>query len=32
MTFYDNDPSDPILKAYASAFPNMFTPLSKMSP
>jgi uncharacterized membrane protein (UPF0182 family) len=32
MTFYDADPSDPILKAYASAFPNMFVPLSKMSP
>ncbi len=32
MTFYDADPSDPILKAYAAAFPQMFTPLSKMSP
>jgi hypothetical protein len=32
MTFYDVDPSDPILRAYASAFPHMFTPLSKMSP
>jgi hypothetical protein len=32
MTFYDADPSDPILRAYASAFPHMFTPLSKMSP
>ena len=31
MTFYDADPSDPILKAYAAAFPQMFTPLSKMS-
>jgi uncharacterized protein len=31
MTFYDADPSDPILKAYASAFPHMFVPLSKMS-
>jgi uncharacterized protein len=32
MTFYDIDPSDPILQAYESAFPHMFTPLSKMSP
>jgi uncharacterized protein len=32
MTFYDADPSDPILRAYASAFPHMFTPLSKMDP
>ena len=31
-TFYDVDPGDPILRAYESAFPNMFTPLSKMSP
>jgi uncharacterized membrane protein (UPF0182 family) len=30
-TFYDVDKNDPILQAYASAFPNMFTPLSKMS-
>jgi uncharacterized membrane protein (UPF0182 family) len=30
MTFYDMDPSDPILRAYAAAFPHMFTPLSKM--
>ena len=30
MTFYDVDPSDPILQAYGSAFPNMFVPLSKM--
>jgi uncharacterized membrane protein (UPF0182 family) len=30
MTFYDIDPKDPILQAYASAFPNMFVPLSKM--
>ena len=30
MTFYDADPSDPILQAYAAAFPNMFVPLSKM--
>jgi uncharacterized membrane protein (UPF0182 family) len=30
-TFYDVDPNDPILRAYASAFPHMFTPLSKMS-
>jgi hypothetical protein len=32
MTFYDADPSDPILRAYEAAFPGMFTPLSKMSP
>jgi uncharacterized protein len=31
MTFYNADPSDPILKAYEAAFPHMFTPLSKMS-
>ncbi len=30
MTFYDTDPDDPILKAYSAAFPNMFTPISKM--
>jgi uncharacterized membrane protein (UPF0182 family) len=30
MTFYNNDPKDPILRAYEAAFPNMFTPLSKM--
>ena len=32
MTFYDADPSDPILQAYSAAFPHMFTPLSKMNP
>ncbi|MGP0028918.1 MAG: UPF0182 family protein [Acidimicrobiales bacterium] len=32
MTFYDVDPSDPIIRAYSAAFPNMFQPLSKMSP
>jgi uncharacterized protein len=32
MTFYDIDPSDPIIQAYESAFPHMFTPLSKMDP
>jgi uncharacterized protein len=31
MTFYDVDPSDPILQAYESAFPHMFLPRSKMS-
>ena len=31
-TFYNADPSDPILQAYEAAFPHMFTPLSKMSP
>jgi uncharacterized protein len=29
-TFYNADPGDPILQAYEAAFPNMFTPLSKM--
>ena len=32
MTFYDADPSDPILQAYSAAFPHMFVPLSKMGP
>ena len=32
MTFYDADPKDPILQAYSVAFPNMFVPLSKLSP
>lgn len=30
MTFYDMDPSDPILRAYAQAFPGLFTPASQM--
>ncbi len=30
MTFYDADPSDPILQAYSAAFPNMFLPKSEM--
>ena len=30
MTFYANDPNDPILKAYRAAFPTMFHPLSQM--
>jgi uncharacterized membrane protein (UPF0182 family) len=30
MSFYANDPTDPILKAYRSAFPTMFQPLSAM--
>ena len=30
MTFYANDPNDPILKAYRSAFPTMFKPMSAM--
>ncbi len=29
-TFYVTDKSDPIIQAYEAAFPNMFTPLSKM--
>ena len=31
MTFYDADPNDPILQAYAAAFPKMFKPISSMS-
>ena len=31
MTFYVMDPSDPIIRTYERAFPNMFTPASKMS-
>ena len=30
MTFYANDPNDPILKAYRAAFPTMFHPMSQM--
>ena len=30
MKFYANDPNDPILKAYRSAFPTMFLPMSSM--
>jgi uncharacterized membrane protein (UPF0182 family) len=30
MKFYANDPNDPILKAYRSAFPSMFLPMSAM--
>jgi uncharacterized protein len=30
MTFYIMDPTDPIVRAYAAAFPGMFQPLSKM--
>ena len=30
MTFYAMDPNDPILKAYRSAFPTMFHPMSEM--
>jgi hypothetical protein len=32
MKFYANDPNDPILKAYRSAFPTMFLPMSAMPP
>ena len=31
MTFYVMDPNDPIIRTYERAFPNMFTPASKMS-
>jgi len=30
MTFYVMDPSDPIIRTYEKAFPEMFTPASKM--
>lgn len=30
MTFYEADPTDPILQAYARVFPGMFKPLSSM--
>jgi uncharacterized protein len=30
MTFYANDPTDPILKTYAAIFPGMFHPMSSM--
>ena len=30
MTFYIMDPTDPIIRAYAAAFPGMFHPLSSM--
>jgi hypothetical protein len=30
MTFYDVDPSDPILQAYSAAFPHMFVSLKDM--
>ncbi|MBK5289450.1 MAG: UPF0182 family protein, partial [Acidimicrobiia bacterium] len=32
ITFYVVDPSDPLIKAYRSAFPDLFTDFSKMSP
>ena len=32
MTFYVQDPSDPIIRAYEKMFPKMFTPASEMSP
>lgn len=31
MTFYANDPNDPILKAYRTAFSTMFHPMSDMA-
>lgn len=30
MTFYVNDPTDPIIRTYERVFPQMFTPLSAM--
>ncbi len=30
MSFYAQDPSDPLLQAYRAAFPNMFKPMSAM--
>jgi uncharacterized protein len=32
VTLYDIDPSDPILNAWQSIFPDLFTPLSDMTP
>jgi uncharacterized membrane protein (UPF0182 family) len=32
ITYYDVDPSDPILQAWSRAFPGMFTPLSDAPP
>ncbi len=32
MTFYVVDPSDPIIKAWESIYPNLFTPASQISP
>ena len=31
MTLYVTDQSDPVIKAWESVFPNLFTPMSKMS-
>jgi uncharacterized protein len=31
MTLYVTDPSDPVIKAWESVFPNLFTPMSKMT-
>jgi uncharacterized membrane protein (UPF0182 family) len=31
MTFYVMDPHDPVIRTYEKAFPEMFTPASKMS-
>ena len=30
MTFYANDPTDPILRAYEGVFPTLFTPIDKL--
>ncbi|HEY7936423.1 MAG TPA: UPF0182 family protein [Candidatus Limnocylindrales bacterium] len=30
MTFYVNDPTDPIIETYEKVFPQMFTPISAM--
>ena len=32
MTYYVADPNDPIIRAWSSAFPTMFTPLSQAPP
>jgi uncharacterized protein len=32
MTYYVADPNDPIIQAWSTAFPTMFTPLSQASP
>ncbi|MBV8464225.1 MAG: UPF0182 family protein [Acidimicrobiales bacterium] len=32
MTFYVQDPNDPIIQTWEKAFPSMFTPASRMNP
>lgn len=30
MTFYNSDPTDPIIRAYSATFPGLFKPISQM--